>query len=487
MKKALKIIGWSLFSLLLIAYMAGTAYSRLRFWPGTTINGVDVGTMDAAQAEQALNRTAPYLTVVQKNAETLENLEEEIPLKDCDYWASYETASALQNQRHLTWPVMLFEVPKLQMEKTAFTYDENKLMQKVEELYCMQKKNQIAPADAYLVGNGQNKVVIEEADNGCQVIEDQVRDLVHHAVDNESTVADITGCYLTAERWSNDQIFQAVAKRTESIYNKTVNVHIVDDTWESFGMTELKKMVTINEDLTYTINEKAVQEYCKMLAEKYPTVNHRRGFLSSRGYVVAVGQSRDTYDYTFDPERTAENIMPVLTLIGNQNVEACWNRIVTVMKEDKDGNTIQTEYIQPGLNEGEFGPGTEMDGTYIEISIDDQTMWYYEKGVMKLETDVVTGDKYVWDTPCGVYSVVYTCHGRNVLQGGAISDYWMGFIGGQYGIHDAFRWRDAYGGDIYLWDGSHGCVNTPFDAMAELFEMADLGTPVLIYETSEGR
>ena len=72
MKKALKIIGWSLFSLLLIAYMAGTAYSRLRFWPGTTINGVDVGTMDAAQAEQALNRTAPYLTVVQKNAETLE-------------------------------------------------------------------------------------------------------------------------------------------------------------------------------------------------------------------------------------------------------------------------------------------------------------------------------------------------------------------------------------------------------------------------------
>ena len=252
-------------------------------------------------------------------------------------------------------------------------------------------------------------------------------------------------------------------------------------------MTELKKMVTINEDLTYTINEKAVQDYCKMLAEKYPTVNHRRGFLSTKGYVVAIGQSWDTYDYTFDPERTAENIMQVLTLIGNHNVEACWNRIVTVMKEDKDGNTIQTEYIQPGLNEGEFGPGTEMDGTYIEISIDDQTMWYYEKGVMKLETDVVTGDKYVWDTPCGVYSVVYTCHGRNVLQGGAISDYWMGFIGGQYGIHDAFRWRDAYGGDIYLWDGSHGCVNTPFDAMAELFEMADLGTPVLIYETSEGR
>lgn len=487
MKKALRIIGWTVLSLLVVAYIAGNVYSRLRFWPGTTINGVDVGTMDAVQAEKALNETAPVLTVIQKDAETLEEKEEQISLKDCDYWASYETAAALDDQRHMTWPLMLFKTPSITLQKTAFTYDENKLMQKVEKLYCMQDENKVAPADAYLVGNGQNKVIIEEADNGCEVNEEMVRELIRHAVDNESTAADISGCYLTANRWSDDQIFQAVAKRTESIYAKTITVHIVDDIYESFDEAELKKMVTINEDLTYSINDQAVLDYCKKLAEKYPTVKHRRGLLTSRGDVVPVGQSWDTYDYTFDPERTAENIKPVLTMIGDMSVEACWNRVVVVMKEDKDGNNIQTEYIQPGLNEGEFGPGTETDGTYIEISLDDQKMWYYENGVMKLETDVVTGEKYVWDTPCGIYSIVSRSYGHNVLQGGAISDYWMGFIGGQYGIHDAYRWRDAYGGDIYEWDGSHGCVNTPLEKVSELFEMVDYDTPVIIYEASEGR
>ena len=487
MKKALKIIGWSVFGLLLAAYMAGTAYSRLRFWPGTTINGTDVGMMDAVEAEKALNRTAPVLSVIQKDAETLETFEEQISLKDVDYWATYETAAALMNQRHLSWPVYLFETPSITMTKTKFTYNKDKLQQEIAKLYCLQEENQVAPENAYLVGDGKNGVVIEEADDGCLVIESMVRELVNRAVEDESSAADLSGCYVYAERRSDDQIFQAMAKRTESIYNKTVSIHIVDDIWESFGMAELKKMVTINEDLTYTINEKAVLDYCRKLAEKYPTVKHRRGFLSSRGYVVAVGQSWDTYDYTFDPDRTVENILPVLTLIGDVSVESCWYRTAVMMEEDKDGNNIQTEYIQAGLNESEFGPGSETNGTYIEISIDDQTLWYYENGVMKIETDVVTGEKYVWDTPCGVYSVMNKSYGHNVLQGGAISDYWMGFIGGQYGIHDAYRWRSEYGGDIYEWDGSHGCVNTPLENVSVLFELADYGTPVIIYETSEGR
>ena len=33
----------------------------------------------------------------------------------------------------------------------------------------------------------------------------------------------------------------------------------------------------------------------------------------------------------------------------------------------------------------------------------------------------------------------------------------MPFDGG-IGFHDA-SWRDEFGGDIYLTDGSHGCIN----------------------------
>lgn len=58
-------------------------------------------------------------------------------------------------------------------------------------------------------------------------------------------------------------------------------------------------------------------------------------------------------------------------------------------------------------------------------------------------------------------------------------NFWMPVNGG-IGIHDA-KWRKDFGGDIYKTDGSHGCINTPFDAMSKLYEMVEIGTPVVMF------
>ena len=53
-------------------------------------------------------------------------------------------------------------------------------------------------------------------------------------------------------------------------------------------------------------------------------------------------------------------------------------------------------------------------------------------------------------------------------------NFWMPFLGG-YGLHDA-TWRGSFGGDIYHYDGSHGCVNLPYDAAAEIYDNISVGT-----------
>ena len=58
-------------------------------------------------------------------------------------------------------------------------------------------------------------------------------------------------------------------------------------------------------------------------------------------------------------------------------------------------------------------------------------------------------------------------------------DYWVPFDG-QIGLHDS-SWRDEYGGDIYLTDGSHGCINTPLEAMATIYDHLTVGTIVIVY------
>ena len=48
------------------------------------------------------------------------------------------------------------------------------------------------------------------------------------------------------------------------------------------------------------------------------------------------------------------------------------------------------------------------------------------------------------------------------------------------GIHDA-TWRSQFGGDYYLTDGSHGCINTPYSIVEIIFNNIEVGTPVVMY------
>ena len=60
-------------------------------------------------------------------------------------------------------------------------------------------------------------------------------------------------------------------------------------------------------------------------------------------------------------------------------------------------------------------------------------------------------------------------------------DYWMRFYEG-VGFHDA-TWRSQFGGNIYLTNGSHGCVNMPKDAAIILYEYINETMPIIVYNS----
>ena len=42
-------------------------------------------------------------------------------------------------------------------------------------------------------------------------------------------------------------------------------------------------------------------------------------------------------------------------------------------------------------------------------------------------------------------------------------------------------WRSVFGGELYKTNGSHGCVNTPTEAMEMIWNNFDIDTPVLVF------
>lgn len=117
---------------------------------------------------------------------------------------------------------------------------------------------------------------------------------------------------------------------------------------------------------------------------------------------------------------------------------------------------------------------------YIDISISNQTLSYYEYDELVLYSDVVTGINN--GTPTGTFYVLNKARNVNLKGEDYVSfvSYWIAFYGSAYGMHDA-SWRSNFGGNIYLYNGSHGCVNMPYYKVQALYNMVDIGTPVYIH------
>lgn len=126
-----------------------------------------------------------------------------------------------------------------------------------------------------------------------------------------------------------------------------------------------------------------------------------------------------------------------------------------------------------------------IEGTYVEVDVANQHMAYYVDGEVLVDTDVVTG--YPWGhwTPPGLYAVQNIDVDRWLTGEDyrVFVEYWVGFSGA-YGIHDA-SWRTIFGGKKYLSDGSHGCVNTPTEAMKIIHENITVGTPVVVHDVKD--
>lgn len=214
----------------------------------------------------------------------------------------------------------------------------------------------------------------------------------------------------------------------------------------------------LDENGDIMIDDDKVREWVARLAEDYDTWKAEREFQTTRGDVVTVAY--DTYGTELDDAAETQYLLEAL-------------------RTDFPAPQVHTPaYIHQGFARGL----DDIGDTYIEIDMTEQKMYYYAEGELALETEVVTGDTGKrMGTPAGI-NFVYNMQRNRTLRGSGYASfvkYWMPIKGG-VGIHDA-SWRKAFGGEIYKNNGSHGCINTPTEVMGELYEMAQVGTPVITF------
>jgi lipoprotein-anchoring transpeptidase ErfK/SrfK len=120
-------------------------------------------------------------------------------------------------------------------------------------------------------------------------------------------------------------------------------------------------------------------------------------------------------------------------------------------------------------------------GTYVDVNITTQQLVFVKDGLIALECPVVTGAPWM-PTPTGTFHILYK-QSPSVLVGPGYASqvsYWMPFDARGDGLHDAW-WQPTFGGDWYLSHGSHGCVNMPGWAAAEIYSLINPGDTVYVH------
>ncbi len=209
------------------------------------------------------------------------------------------------------------------------------------------------------------------------------------------------------------------------------------------------------------IDREQVQIFVDELSDEFDTYGKERSFESTRGDTILI--KGGTYGTKLDRKKELAYLLEALSLQESYTGEE---------------NLHIPAYEQEGMVRGK----DDIGDTYIEVDMMEQKMYYYQEGELALETEIVTGNTgRKMGTPEGV-NYVYNKQRNRTLRGEGYASfvkYWMP-VKGSIGIHDA-SWRKEFGGEIYKRNGSHGCINTPSVKMAELYDMVEIGTPVIMF------
>ena len=248
----------------------------------------------------------------------------------------------------------------------------------------------------------------------------------------------------------------------------------------TFGSaTETVNVDTFQSWLTYddstgtvSLDDSQLDAYVVGLASKYDTQYKARTFTSSRtGQPVTIEASRNEYGYTID--QSSEEAQLKSDILSGTAV----TREPVYISQNDYGNPY---YL--GRN------GTDdLNGTYVEVDITAQHVWFYKNGSLVIDRDCVTGNESAGHgTTTGAFPLAFKKSPSTLTgsQNGYQVDvqYWMPFYEGE-GLHDAW-WRSSFGGTIYQTNGSHGCVNLPSSVAQTIYDNIDVGTAILIYKES---
>ena len=452
----------------LIAGLGGVGfylYQRVNsglFFEDTVINGYDVTGKTCKEVLLMLTEdySSPTLTITEGGESVLTLTLEEMGYT-VDQKQLLDNIQECMRDQNLSLLLSLFEGNTFEVE-VPFQFDENVFEQAVAAANFSTPR--VASVDAVMEYNGteyyiQPEVYGNEFDDAKlqELVKEQMDALTAQSRPQEDAQIEVPQDFYYLPAVTQDDHDMNILM---DIYNSYCKANIT----LTFGeVTEVVNWDTVQQWLVIdgaesSISRDSVYNYVTELASKYDTLYYSRTFTATDGTEVTIPSS----DYGYQIDIDGETDQLLADIYSNTTVER--EPVYAVSGYKRNGRD-------------------DLCGTYVEVNLTKQHLWFYIDGELIVESDFVSGlPTEERETATGAFPLAYK-ESPSVLEGDTWREevtYWMPFHDGQ-GLHDA-PWRSSFGGNIYQTNGSHGCVNLPYEAAETIYNNIEAGMAILLYK-----
>lgn len=451
-------------ALLAGVYLAGAMVFSTRFLPNTTINGEDVSLKTVDEVARAASTSLDdYAGTISGDGISINVTAADI---DLSYDGEAYAKTAISQLNQWEWPLLVTGTHTL--SSTASTkLDEDKLTELFNQAIAANTPaTRLSPSQQITYDSAQKKFVFAKENVAEQIDASAATTKVAaDIVDGQTDIEIGDDCLLDSSS------AQAAITKANAYVSSTLTLTLGGQNAYAIDADQIAQWVIVNDDYSVTLDNDAIDAYCHgTLSTALDTVGKARTFTNPRGETVTVA-ANGTYGWSINGSEDATQIEAAL--------------------EGGTPATVDLSTYMSAVSVSSNG-GQDWGTRYVEVSISQQHAWFYDSdGSLIWEADVVTGlSNGVRDTPQGVWYILNkkapaTLTGPVQADTGQPEwtsqvDFWMGVTPSGCGFHNA-PWRSSFGGTIYTYNGSHGCINLSYDNAQALYNLIAVGDVVVIH------
>lgn len=462
--KVLGITFGCIFLVLASVYCGVAIYFGSHFMPNTKLGSLDASLMSSSEVEQRLtDNLSSY-----KLAISGQGFDLTVSAKDMGL--SIDSAAvvkqALGTINNWAWPIELTRSHDI-TETVVSTYNNSGFEQTIVSAVNDFNATAEQPVNATVAYDKAKKTFsVSKESVGTALDAAKVVAAADKAIADLSTKVTLTSSELLQPTvLSSDARLATAAADANKMITADIKLTMGTSTAAEVNSDIISEWISIDGDLAASLDEDAMRTWIEDLASKCNTVGTTRTYTRADGKSITV--SGGVYGWAIDSDA-----------------------LVDMVIEGVKAGSVETQevpYSSCGETYNGVG-GRDWGNRYIDIDLAEQHVYFYDdSGTCVWESDCISGiPDGTHDTSVGVYwinamaspsKLIGYENGEKIYE--STVQYWMPFDGNAIGLHDA-DWQPSFGGTMYADGyGSHGCVNLPPSAAAELYGLIHSGDCVV--------